>query len=71
VRAAMQLRTTLAELGMPSIPSILAVPKVASAFGADGQPVSQSLASQTNRFLDEFEWYAKALAHARERGTPY
>ncbi len=71
VRAAMQLRMTLAEMGMSSIPSILAVPKVATAFNDEGQPVSQSLASQTDRFLDEFEWYAKALAHGRQGGTPY
>ena len=37
VRAAMQLRMTLAELGMPSIPSLFPVPKVQDAFDDDGQ----------------------------------
>src|ERR671927_444540 len=37
VRAAMQLRMTLAELGMPSIPSLFPVPQVQDAFDASGR----------------------------------
>jgi NAD(P)H-dependent FMN reductase len=37
VRAAMQLRTTLGELGMPSIPSIFPVPHVQDAFDDSGR----------------------------------
>src|SRR5690348_15852556 len=36
VRAAMQLRMTLAELGMPSIPSILPIPRIGETIGEDG-----------------------------------
>src|SRR5262249_1810741 len=38
VRAAMQLRSMLCELGTPSIPSLLPVPKVQEAFDDDGKP---------------------------------
>src|SRR5262245_47371708 len=38
VRAAMQLRAMLCELGMPSIPSLLPVPRIATALAEDGQP---------------------------------
>jgi NAD(P)H-dependent FMN reductase len=38
VRAAMALRMTLAELGMPSIPSLLTVPRVQEAFDPEGVP---------------------------------
>ncbi len=38
VRAAMQLRAMLCELGTPSIPSILPVPNVQDAFDDDGRP---------------------------------
>src|SRR5947209_12879519 len=38
VRAAMQLRAMLGELGMPSIPAIFPVPKVQDAFDDDGHP---------------------------------
>jgi NAD(P)H-dependent FMN reductase len=71
VRAAMQLRATLAELGMPSIPSIQPMPKVQDQFDDDGTPRDPALASRVGRFFDEFEWYARALKQAREAGVPY
>ena len=37
VRAAMQLRMTLAELGMPSVPSIFPIPRIADAISEDGK----------------------------------
>jgi NAD(P)H-dependent FMN reductase len=70
VRAAMQLRMTLAELGMPSIPSILAIPRIAEAIGEDGVAAEITVRAM-NRFLEEFLWYAGALAEARMDGTPY
>lgn len=72
VRAAMQLRATLSELGMPSIPSILPFGRVSSAFSEDGvlQDPSASAAA-TARFLNELEWYARAFNAERAKGTPY
>ena len=70
VRAAMQLRMTLAELGMPSIPSILPIPRISETIGEDGV-ASEITVRSMNRFLDEFLWYAGALAQARMDGTPY
>ncbi|MBV9826238.1 MAG: NAD(P)H-dependent oxidoreductase [Alphaproteobacteria bacterium] len=71
VRAAMQLRMTLAELGMSSIPSLLPVPHIGSALTPEGNPNEPRLAAITARFFDELEWYASALQHARNAGTPY
>ena len=71
VRAAMQLRAMLAELGMPSIPSILPIPKVQNAFDDAGVARDPATESRATRFLDEFEWYARALAAGRSGGTPY
>jgi len=71
VRAAMQLRAMLAELGMPSIPSLYAVPKVQAAFGEDGTPTDPEAPRRASKFLDELEWYARALKAARANGTPY
>jgi NAD(P)H-dependent FMN reductase len=70
VRAAMQLRMTLAELGMPSIPSLLPIPRISETITEDGVAVEVTVRSM-NRFLDEFLWYAGALAEARADGTPY
>jgi NAD(P)H-dependent FMN reductase len=72
VRAAMQLRMTLSELGMPSIPSILPFGRVGSAFSEEGVPQDPSTsAAATARFLNEFEWYARAFQAERAKGTPY
>ena len=70
VRAAMQLRMTLAELGMPSVPSILPIPRIAETIAEDGTAPDLTIRSM-NGFLDEFLWYASALADARMQGTPY
>lgn len=71
VRAAMQLRATLAELGMPSIPSIQPMPKVQDQFDDDGTPRDPAHVRRIGRFFAELEWYAAALKEARQHGTPY
>ena len=71
VRAAMQLRMTLAELGMPSIPSLLPVPRVQDAFTPEGEPTDSHFEGRAERFFREFEWYAEALRRARAEGLPY
>lgn len=71
VRAAMQLRAMLGEMGMPSISSILPFPKAQDAFDEQGEPTSERTARSTARFLDEFVWYAQALKAARAGGVPY
>jgi NAD(P)H-dependent FMN reductase len=67
VRAAMALRCMLAEMGMSSIPSILPVPKVQSAFDESGAPKDPALRKRTEKFLVELEWYARALKAPREK----
>jgi NAD(P)H-dependent FMN reductase len=72
VRAASHLRDMLAELGMPSIPSSLPVPAVQDAFDDDGTPRDPAAWDRrAGRFLDELEWYARALAAERARGVLY
>ncbi|MEE4379226.1 MAG: NADPH-dependent FMN reductase [Candidatus Competibacteraceae bacterium] len=70
VRAAMQLRMTLAELGMSSIPTLFPVPKVQSAFTEDGTPTNDATYRYVKSFLNEFEWYAQAMKEARAKGLP-
>ena len=67
VRAAMQLRMMLAELGMSSIPSIFPVPVVQQAFAEDGTPSHPKTRDRMKKFLDELEWYAEALRRQRNR----
>jgi NAD(P)H-dependent FMN reductase len=71
VRAAMQLRAMLSELGTPSIPSLLPIPKIESVLDADGTAKEPWLGKAAGRFIDELAWYAEALRRQREEGTPY
>lgn len=71
VRAAVHLRVILAELGTPSISSILPFPQVQKNFEEDGTALDDKHAKRVGRFLDEYEWYLKALKEARREGTPF
>lgn len=67
VRAAMTLRAMLAEMGTSSIPSLFPIPKVQDAFEEDGTPRDEAMFKRAGKFLDELEWYARALKTERER----
>ncbi|HYD37198.1 MAG TPA: NADPH-dependent FMN reductase [Allosphingosinicella sp.] len=71
VRAAMQLRMTLGELGMPAISSLLPIPRIGETLAEDGSPAQEPTARALDRFLDEFLWHAKVLRSGRVAGTPY
>ena len=70
VRAAMQLRALLAEVGMSSIPSLQPIPSVGSALTTDGVALTQDLAEKTGKFFDEFDWYMMALRAGRAKQDP-
>lgn len=71
VRAAVHLRVILAELGTPSISSILSFPEVGNLFDENLEPQNKITGPSTRRFLDEFVWYAEALKLKRSRGVPF
>ena len=72
VRAAMQLRAMLCELGMPSIPSLFPIPRIGVALDSDGRPSEPTrFDARFARFASELEWYAAALREARQHGVPY
>jgi len=71
VRAAMQLRAMLCELGMPSIPSLLPFPRVTQLLDEAGAPLGEQPGRSADRFFAELEWYAEALRAGRATGTPY
>jgi NAD(P)H-dependent FMN reductase len=67
----MQLRMTLSELGMPSIPSLFPIPRIDQALDEAGRPQADWIERSVDRFLREFAWYARALKTERANGTPY
>jgi NAD(P)H-dependent FMN reductase len=72
VRAAVALRTILSEMGMPSVPTVLSIPTIGDALNEDGSSNEAWIDKSADRFLQEFEWYAKALkAQRAAEGVPY
>lgn len=71
VRAAVQLRAVLAELGMPAIGSSLPIPRVGSAFTDEGEPTDPKFRERNVDFFNEFVWYMEALKTQRAKGVPY
>ncbi|MCW6509070.1 NADPH-dependent FMN reductase [Lichenifustis flavocetrariae] len=71
VRAAMQLRAMLGELGTPSIPSLLPIPEIGKALDQEGHASDARLDQSATRFIAELVWYAEALRRQRAEGTPY
>lgn len=70
-RAAVHLREIVAELGMPSIPSVLPIARVASAFDDAGEPTDPKFRPRSAEFFKEFVWYMEALSARRAIGVPY
>ncbi len=67
VRAANDLRVVLGIMGMPAIPSVLAIPKINNVFDDQATLLDPAYDKRADRFLNEFEWYAGALKQAREK----
>jgi NAD(P)H-dependent FMN reductase len=67
VRGLVNLRGILAELGSPSIPSSMPVSRIQSAFDNEGNALDERYEKSVVQFLDEYEWYARALQAARRR----
>jgi NAD(P)H-dependent FMN reductase len=70
VRALVNLRAILAELGTPSSPSALPISAVGRSFDDDGNDLDGAYDKRVVKFLDEYEWYANALKRAREQKCP-
>jgi NAD(P)H-dependent FMN reductase len=65
VRGLANLRTILAELGTPSIPSAFPISQIYAAFDNEGNALDEAYEKRVIKFLDEFEWYTQALKRAR------
>jgi NAD(P)H-dependent FMN reductase len=71
VRAAVQLRAILAELGTPSISSMFPIAQIQKAFNEHGNALEPFYEERSKKFLNEFVWYIHALKEARNKGIPY
>ena len=71
VRAAMQLRSLLPEIGLPTIPSLFPISKIHESLSDDGKDLTGKYEKRVQRFVEELEWYTSALKYQREKGVPY
>ncbi|MFN6572009.1 NAD(P)H-dependent oxidoreductase [Dendronalium sp. ChiSLP03b] len=72
VRAAIQLRAFLSEMGMATISSIFAISKIRDSLDEAGASREAALTKRIGQFLDELEWYEEALQRQRkEKGKPF
>ena len=71
VRASVQARTLLGELGSPNCSTILAIPTIQKTLSEDGKPAEDRLDKNADKLITELEWYANALKnHKKEVGLP-
>ncbi|MEH2042172.1 NADPH-dependent FMN reductase [Nostoc sp.] len=66
VRAGIQLRAFLSEMGMPTISSIFAISKIGDSLNEAGTSQEAALTKRVSQFLDELEWYEEALQRQRK-----
>jgi NAD(P)H-dependent FMN reductase len=71
INAIQHLRNIFAELGAPTIPSSLSIPKVHTVFLKGGKLLDEAFEVRFMKFVEEFEWYIEALKNQRAKGTPY
>ena len=72
VRAAMQLRSFLSEIGTVSIPTQIPIPSVQNTFDSNDEPVNPDYHRFMDQFIDDLEWYAFSLREGRyARALPY
>lgn len=68
LRGLVNLRGIMAELGSPTIPTVFPVSKVQNAFDENGDAIEKAYNDRVTGFMDEYEWYARALKAGREQG---
>lgn len=71
IRAGSHLRDYLCELGMSSIPSDFPIGRVQDSIDEKGVAVDKDYNRRIKRFIDELEFYSRALKSERKKGVPY
>ena len=66
VRGLVNMRGIMAELGSPAIPSACPVSQVWKAFDEEGNALEDAYDRRVGKFLDEYEWYVRAMKRERE-----
>lgn len=73
VRGMTSWRVILAELGMPPISSVFAVPRIRQALDEAGEPLgedTEAFERRFHRFADDLTWWAEAAQRQRAEKAP-
>lgn len=71
MRAAMQLRCFLSELGTLSVSNIFGIPEVHKAIDENGKPLNEHMVSGLNRMMTQLDWHAQSMKNQRDKfGVP-
>lgn len=65
IRAGVQLRSFLSELGMITVSHMVAFPNIGG-FNEDGTPPDERAKTSLNKALDELDWYADAIRSKKD-----
>ena len=67
VRASIQARSFLGELGSPNIPSVFAIPTINKALTPEGDPAPEDthMDKGANKLCEELQWYATAFKNQK------
>lgn len=65
INASTQLQHIILSMGAYPVPYKLLVPQIQHAFDEQMQPVKEELVKSTERFLNEFLWFANAIVQAK------
>ncbi len=61
INAANQLQQVILSLGGIALPAKLLVPEIHASFDDDSEPLHDHVVTRTEKFLDEFLWFADAI----------
>lgn len=70
IRAAVHARVLIGEVGAVTIPTMFPVSMINKTINEAGQAIDKKYDERVVKFIDEFEWYLKALREARDKGLP-
>jgi azobenzene reductase len=65
INASTQMQHVVLSLGAYPLPTKLLIPEIQHAFNNEYEPLREDIIKNTDRFLNEFSWFANAIVQAK------
>ncbi|MGZ5135949.1 MAG: NADPH-dependent FMN reductase, partial [Flavitalea sp.] len=69
INASTQMQHIVLSLGAYPVPVKLLIPEIQHAFNDQFEPLREDIVRNSERFLNEFVWFANAIVKAKEEQT--